>query len=132
MGKIVSGDCRTTNYPNNPYCSVSINIPASTQVYLRLRSLYLQTSVTVSATSAGSAVSLVGDQAVIDATGKAQDILRRIQVRIPLHHDAQIPEFAIQTGDTLCKRLQIAAASPFTATTTDPGIPACVFDATSP
>ena len=104
-GAIAGGGCTTVN---NPYCSVTVTFgSAQSQVNLRLKSIYLSTDITVTAKSGGTAVNLVGAQATVDATGKANDILRRIQVRVPLGGSGPFPEFAVQSGDSICKRLQI-------------------------
>lgn len=121
-GAIVSGNCALGS---TPYCSVTINLlSAQPQVYLRLRSLYLSSRVIITAKSGGTNASLVGDQAVVDATGKANDVLRRIQVRVPLNGGGSLPEFAILSSDSLCKRLQIDRTTSEASTDT-PATPAC-------
>ncbi|HSX23632.1 MAG TPA: hypothetical protein VLE74_00845, partial [Candidatus Saccharimonadales bacterium] len=123
-GAITSGACDLTH---TPYCSVKISFPAENQVYLRLKSIYLDSSVSITACSSpcSSNASLTGDQLLVDATGKANDVLRRIQVRVPISPSGPFPEFALLSGDSICKRLQI---DPTTGTATNagpPGIEAC-------
>jgi hypothetical protein len=50
-----------------------------------------------------------GAQAVIDSTGKAQDVLRRIQVNVPLRATSQneLSDYAIQSTDAICKRFSV-------------------------
>ena len=43
-------------------------------------------------------------QAEVDATGRAADVLRRIQVRVPIKRNFIFPEFALGTADSICKR----------------------------
>jgi Tfp pilus assembly protein PilX len=70
--------CSSTN------CTLTINGLSQSQYYMRISSLYKDVSLQINATNAaGGPVSLAGAQAVIDATGKARDVLRRIQVRVP-------------------------------------------------
>lgn len=122
-GAIASGGCLTTKTP--AYCSVTINLGSNeTQVYLKLRSLYRASNITITALNGIGPVNLVGDQVVVDATGKANDILRRIQVRIPVGSSSNIPDFAIQSGDTICKRVQIDATT-FAAVGNPSNVPAC-------
>ncbi|HSX43988.1 MAG TPA: pilus assembly PilX N-terminal domain-containing protein [Candidatus Saccharimonadales bacterium] len=92
--------------------------------FLRLLSIYKTSTVVVSAQSSnGSPVQLSGAQAVVDSTGKATDILRRIQVRLPLYNRFA-PDFALQTRDTVCKRLQILdSGTNKSATFNSTGIP---------
>jgi hypothetical protein len=97
-------------------CSVRINnIPAMTLGYLRLKSLYRSSPASIRAfNSAGTQVELVGAQAEIDATGRANDVLRRIQVRQVVTSGSvspAFPEFALQSYRTMCKRLAVTGTS---------------------
>ena len=67
-------------------CTVSIsNLPAGLHnAVLRINSLYQASDVQVQAlSSTGATLPLIGVQATIDSTGKAQDVLRRIRVVCP-------------------------------------------------
>src|SRR5260370_723625 len=46
---------------------------------------------------------------VIDATGKAQDVLRRVQVYVPLNGSSQnqVSDFALESTDSICKRFSV-------------------------
>jgi Tfp pilus assembly protein PilX len=91
--------------------------PATAKVYkLRLQSIYAPVDVTISngVDVNGTAGSWTDGQAVIDVTGKANDVFRRIQVRIPLNANGATPAYALQTADSICKRL---AALPGNTTT---------------
>lgn len=57
----------------------------------------------------GNPLDFEGDQIQIDSTGRAQTELRRVQVVTSLTPTPTLtpPDYAIQTDDTLCKRLQI-------------------------
>jgi hypothetical protein len=95
---------------SNANCTLTINGLSQGQYYMRVSSLYKDVSLQIAATSStGSAVSLQGAQAVIDATGKAQDVLRRIQVRVPLAGSSSnlLSDFAIQSTDAVCKRFAV-------------------------
>lgn len=94
---------------SNTSCSLNIRNLTQSQYYLRVSSLYKAVSLQVSAAAGGTAVSLQGAQAVVDVTGKAQDVLRRIQVRIPLIASSsnQQSDYAIQSNDALCKRFSV-------------------------
>lgn len=102
-GTIVSGRCSASNTPRK---CMSIITGVPNDFYLRLKAIYHNVSVTITAKDAsGADVPLAGAQAVVDATGKAQDTVRRIQVRVPLMTDYYFPEFGIESGSTICKRL---------------------------
>jgi hypothetical protein len=94
----------------NTNCSLSITTPAHSQFYMRVSSIYKDVSLQVATTNAvGGAVNLSGAQAVVDATGKAQDVLRRIQVRVPLAGSSRNlqSDFSIQSSEALCKRFSV-------------------------
>lgn len=57
-------------------------------------------------------------QAIIDSTGRAQDVLRRIQVRYPLGGGDETPPWAV--AGRVCKRLNVVPAPPVYTVTNDP------------
>lgn len=91
---------------NGGECSMTIRNIGRNRLVVRLKSIYLDSSVVVIANDATLGVMPIKDaQVIVDATGKANDILRRVQVRVPVGSGNVVPDFAIQTLDTLCKRL---------------------------
>lgn len=107
-GQIIGGRCSASNSPRD--CSVEITglpLDSGGRYIVRMLSIYRPVAVTVTATlpTSGQA-SFTGAQMVVDATGKANDVLRRIQERIPLKLAYDYPEFALDIGDDLCKRLE--------------------------
>jgi hypothetical protein len=80
---------------------------------VRLTAIYVTASVTVCSPQCGAgAREMIGAQAMIDSTGKAADVLRRIQVRIGISNLlGPFPNYAIESGETLCKRFTIAPPS---------------------
>jgi Tfp pilus assembly protein PilX len=103
INNLVGISCTNTN------CQLTISTGATpqSQYYMRVSSIYKDVSLQVSATDgSGTAVRLQGAQAVVDVTGKAQDVLRRIQVRVPLIGSSsnQLSDYAIQSGEAICKR----------------------------
>ncbi|HLB66387.1 MAG TPA: pilus assembly PilX N-terminal domain-containing protein [Candidatus Saccharimonadales bacterium] len=112
QGDIVGTKCDTGNTPK--LCSVTIQGPLGAALgqnfYLRVRSIYKPNSLNVIATDNGNdQLELTGVQAVIDSTGKASDVLRRIVAKIPLNNlsDGDVPEFAIMSGESICKRMSV-------------------------
>jgi Tfp pilus assembly protein PilX len=108
----IDGNCNAS-HPNKTthprYCNARIdNIQNSNNgiVYLRLKAIYRPVAVTVKIYDATLIQrNILNAQAVIDSTGKAQDVLRRIQVRVPIKGGSLQPEFAVESMDTICKRL---------------------------
>jgi hypothetical protein len=115
-GQVVAVACSSTNSPK--YCSATISNLTASSYFIRIKSLYRNSTATLAATDAGGRVELSGAQVLVDSTGKANDVLRRIQVRIPLTGVSDIPEGAIESGTTICKRLQVDSA---TTAVVDPG-----------
>lgn len=107
-GAFLSGECDTKT-PDPYFCNSTIDkLGGETTVYLRLKSIYKDTSVNIAAYNpSGNPVKLIGGQAVIDATGKANGVLRRIQVRVPLSADYDYPEFSLESLNDICKRLAV-------------------------
>lgn len=119
-----AGDASPVNYPAPPVnganshlgrtcsqteCTVSINVPASSQYFLRVGSFYKDVSLQITASDGSGNVALQGAQAVIDSTGKAQDVLRRIQVRVPLRGTSNnlLSDWALQSSEAICKRFSV-------------------------
>jgi len=106
QGAIVPGDCATAT----GICSVTITGVASPHVFLRLGALYApETQFVITAENAlGQPLKMTGGQAVIDSTGKSQDVLRRIQVRLSLGPTGTPMTYAVQAIDGICKNMQIS------------------------
>lgn len=89
-------------------CKVTITGMGAANYYMRLMSLYKPAAVVIKPSGGvGGATALAGAQAVVDSTGKANDVLRRLQARISLSPlgPGPFPGAAIQSADTICKRL---------------------------
>ena len=111
QGVFVNGECNNDNQPYD--CNIEVtNLPFDEGVenyYIRLKAIYSPLSVSISADNdEGSLIQLKNSQAIIDSTGKANDVLRRIQVRVPLQAQYYYPDFAVETNDSLCKRYQLS------------------------
>lgn len=101
-------------------CKISITGLGFQYAYARIRMSYVDASnVQVGyANAATDSRTFVGAQVMIDATGKAQDVLRRVQVRLPLASSStsvgqsSLSDYAIQTSGSICKKFSIAPGSP--------------------
>ncbi|HEX5456612.1 MAG TPA: pilus assembly PilX N-terminal domain-containing protein [Candidatus Saccharimonadales bacterium] len=100
-------------------CSITINNVNRNILMMHLRSFYDNNQVEVSGittdpiTHVHRAVQFVNGQMMIDATGRASDVLKRVEVRVPLNQygNGFYPEFALETSSRVCKLLQIVPSS---------------------
>lgn len=110
---LIGGSCTNTG------CTLTISGLNSSQYYARVSSLYKDASLQVTGTtSTGTTVDFSEGQIMIDSTGKAQDELRRIQVRVSLLNTSstgtttntgtsstnQLSDYALESTDSICKR----------------------------
>jgi hypothetical protein len=119
QGQVVPGNCdlvRNSSYP----CSVTIynlNGTATNNYVLHYINYYDAADVYITGTTiTGSAASFTG-QAQVDVTGKAQNVLRRIQARLnadgtngTITNDTLRPDDALQ-AQNICKRFQTRPAN---------------------
>lgn len=97
-------------------CSLTINNVNKKDLLLHIRSLYKNATLTITGTvfaatpSGFEEMNFKDAQLMVDSTGRASDILKRIQVRVPIGDFAyrkNNPEAAIQTSDDICKLLDV-------------------------
>lgn len=109
QGVIAGVNCGAPSAPPaSRQCKARFTLPSS-NYYLRIKSIYKPSAVTVSAeNSSGTLLPLGGAQAVIDSTGKANDVLKRVQVRIPITLvKGSFPELSIDSLGSICKRMVV-------------------------
>ncbi len=103
-GRIVGARC------DSDKCSVSITLSGSAQAaryHARISTMYRDTS-RVTITGNDGAITFSDAQVVIDSTGKAQDVLRRVQARYPLGVTTGDAPYSLQSGSTVCKKFTVA------------------------
>jgi hypothetical protein len=101
---IVAANCGLGAYSE---CSATIvGLAGQKSFALRLNSLYQPSDLTVTPYHGSTPLEVSGAQAVVDVTGKAQDVLRRIQVRVPVGASGKTAGFAVQSNGALCKRFK--------------------------
>lgn len=116
-------------------CTATISGLAPASNYgIRAMAVYAGGTLEITALDAlNNTVLLTNAQAQIDVTGKAQDILRRLQVRVPLNANHSGANYALESGSSICKRFGSAPgllvitgitgqdqSNPMCATTTAP------------
>lgn len=126
-GSVNPISCSTTQ------CMTSItNMPRDVDDYdLRLQALYVDGTFDIQAFDpppTSSPIMLLDAQAQIDVTGKADDVLRRIQVRIPLVPNGKYGDYGVVSGSSVCKRFSITPNTiivPADIVGQDPSNPSC-------
>lgn len=95
-------------------CSVTITLPnpidgntADRNAYLRLTSLYNSAHYSIKLKNGGADVQFNGVQPLVDSTGRANDIFRRVEARVELIGDFTYPEAAIDMEGDLCKNFVV-------------------------
>jgi Tfp pilus assembly protein PilX len=89
--------------------------------YLRIEAIYGSQNVTISVPQAGTNITcattggscsfynLINDQVLVDSTGQAQDVLKRVQARVSINPLDQnvVPDDAIQSSYSICKQFLV-------------------------
>ena len=121
-GSIIPVNC--SDNPDGRDCELRINMQdgsatdppdarMSDQYVMRVRSIYANANATISATDTltGNRTELTGAQVEVDATGRANDVLRRVQVRLRAVErqdlEASYPEPVFQAMEGFCKVLTV-------------------------
>jgi len=125
------------NYPNNQGvivptrcdangCTVTItglDIDANENYTISMKALYNDNRVKVEGLNGATVVGLIDAQYELDSTGKANDVLRRIKVRVPASLSYTIPgtggSDVLATRESICKLIDVNQVQD-TATFTDP------------
>lgn len=117
--RIVACDAQTTVSKN---CSINITIgpggsttPPLVPYFVRITPLYENASITVTPTDLNNnPISLGNSQIIIDVTARDQNVLKRIQARIPINNKSSalvLPNNALETTNPICKQLTINSTS---------------------
>ncbi len=103
-------------------CAATLDLPAiaaqlgpTNSYYLRVTPVYGQTHFSVVMYHNGTAVNFDGVQPIIDVTGRAADVYRRIQSRVRNFPGGLLPEYSVESANTICKNQIISDASYFVA-----------------
>jgi hypothetical protein len=128
---VVSGATSTFNTgsdnPSDYTCSAVItslpNIGASSLFYARVTPIYDSTNLRVQGNDGSNLVQFQGVQAIVDSTAKASTSSKRLQARVDLGGangtisdnvapgDDNLPEYAVGSANTICKRLDVNSLS---------------------
>ena len=110
-------------------CGIDITGLSGTKFAVKLSSIYNDGDIVIKAYDASNnQLQLQNAQVLVDVTGKAEDVLRRVQVRLPLVAGPSTPDYALQSASSVCKRFEYDATSftiPSTVNNQDQHNPMC-------
>lgn len=96
-------------------CAATLELPtdptlrgSNNHYFVRITPLYGSTHFKLALEQAGVAVNFGGVQPIIDVTGRAGDVFRRVQARVRLDSIGDVPEYTVESADTICKNMQVA------------------------
>jgi|GEM_PF-4410381 len=101
--------CYNTTTPGPPGPGpIPATPPAGAFYYVKLTALYRDLTVSITGTTSTNVpVSFIKAQAIIDVTAKGNDVLKRVQSTVDKDQNYNYPSFAVQSMDSLCKRLRL-------------------------
>lgn len=94
-------------------CSLTIaldtpmTVDASKNSFLRLTPIYRNATVGVELRGSSGSVNFDGAQPLVDVTGRASNLFRRIEARLEIGDDFPYPNYAIDVEDGLCKDFSV-------------------------
>lgn len=108
QGRVVPVECDLADDDSPRICAhqiTNMGVAGEDGYLMTVRSIYHNSSLFIDGQIDGSSDQLrfSEQQAIVDATGRANDVLRRIQVRLPLNNTYQWPGFAIEATSGICK-----------------------------
>lgn len=99
-------------------CTALLELPAgaafasnANTYFLRITPIYGATHFRVAMVNAGSDVNFDQVQPIVDSTGRAADVFRRLQARVQVNNFTNYPEFAAESANTICKNLRVTNAA---------------------
>ncbi len=105
QGKVVAANCTGTYI-----CKMTINFLSISEshFYIRLKSIYADNQVELTGVNDSGDAHFKGGQVKIDVTGRAADILKRIQVgRSPTSGTITFADQALDVAQPICKLLSV-------------------------
>ena len=92
-------------------------IPAGSETaFLRLLPIYKGGSVKISLQKTdGTIVNFDGVQPIVDSTGRASDLFRRVEARLQIGDDFAYPNNAVELKNSLCKDFSVSGGGSATA-----------------
>lgn len=118
QGQVLAAGCDAS------VCRLNVSGLSFPKAYFRVSFLYRPTQNLQIAGTTGSSITFQNAQVIVDVTGRAQDVLRRVQVRVPVGGNRTTPangfsEYAMQSNTDICKRYYAVPAPTVIAQPTD-------------
>lgn len=105
-------------------CAATLALPTSAGLtssgnsyFLRITPIYGKTHFSLILQHNGAAVNFNGVQPIIDVTGRAADVFRRLQARVRINPPGILPEFSAESANTICKNMVVSDGSYYVANT---------------
>ncbi|MCL2869535.1 hypothetical protein FWF48_01885 [Candidatus Saccharibacteria bacterium] len=90
---------KSYTYACNDITITGLNSTGGTTTYVRLTSMYHNAYFSLSPyDGSGNNLQFQGVQSVVDSTGRANDLYRRVEARVELRSNTLFPEFAVDLG----------------------------------
>lgn len=105
------------NVPLGTYaCTARLELEASqpstsNNYYLRVTPLYGSAHFRLQMIRGASVINFSGVEPIIDSTGRASDVFRRIQTRVRPDNLSNLPEYAAESAGDICKTMQVSDGS---------------------
>lgn len=129
-GMQYTAGCAAARTPRS--CSIYFEVSGRSEYYVRIRPIYRSADLYVQArrgdgSTVNNIVNLTGAQALIDSTGRASDVLKRLVVRVPTCPSGlecgkrpASSGTALQLAETLCKRYGVIPPSTINVESSNP------------
>jgi hypothetical protein len=119
-GTSVVSCSKTFKFSGEYSCKAVIDvdeIPAGSETaFLRLLPIYKGGSVKISLQKTdGTIVNFDGVQPIVDSTGRASDLFRRVEARLQIGDDFAYPNNAVELKNSLCKDFSVSGGGSATA-----------------
>jgi len=116
---LVGVKCSDTppNLPVGTYaCTARLELPTgqpstSNNYYLRVTPVYSSTHFRLQLFQGSNVVNFSGVEPLIDSTGRASDVFRRVQSRVRLDNLNNLPEYNVESAGDICKNMQVSDGS---------------------
>lgn len=106
--------CNTSFVDGEYACTVTLDLPApidgstaNRNAHLRLSALYNGAHYRIKLKNGGTDVAFDRVQPEVDSTGRANDMFRRVKVRVELKGDFTYPQTAVDLAGDLCKNFTV-------------------------
>lgn len=117
----VNPQCSTNYTQFGSYlCTATLQLPAGAQFassgntyFLRVTPIYSQAHFRIQLynSSTGTSVDFKEVQPIVDSTGRAEDVYRRVQNRVRINAAIGLPEYAAESATDICKTIQVPNGS---------------------